>query len=86
MLEEPTFYAYAYPEAAGFPDAAVTPSHAYYHTGMHEWLLPYEAVRSAADPDSMILEFCESTYSAAATLAGWDRAALESTVHVGATF
>jgi hypothetical protein len=74
---QPAFYSYAYPEPAGFADAAVGPVQARYDTTLREWLLPYEAVRAAADPDAMVLEFLQSTYEAAATLAGWDRAALE---------
>lgn len=76
-LEEPAFYAYAYPEPHGCSNAPIDPPEGYYHTGMHEWVLPYDAVRRAADPDSMLLSFCQSTYAAAANLGGWDRAALE---------
>jgi hypothetical protein len=78
-LEEPAFYAYAYPEPPGYPTASIDPSEAYYHLGMHEWILPYDAVRKAADPDSVVLSFCQSTYAAAANLGQWDRAALERT-------
>jgi hypothetical protein len=74
--EEGSFYAYAYPEPAGFGDWSVAaPGH--YDTTIREWLLPYGAVRRAADPDAMVLDFMQSTYDAAADLAGWDRAALE---------
>jgi hypothetical protein len=76
-LEEPAFYAYAYPEPPGFADAKRNPAEAYYHTGMHEWILSYDVVRQAPDPDAMLLAFCESTYAAAASLGKWDRAALE---------
>lgn len=76
-LEEPAFYAYSYPEPPGCAATAIRPDAAYYHQGMHEWILPYEAVRTAADPAAMVLAFCESTYAAAADLAEWDRAALE---------
>jgi len=76
-LEEPAFYAYAYPEPPGCPTAPLDPPEAYYHMGMHEWILPYDAVRKAPDPDSMLLSFCQSTYSAAANLGGWDRGTLE---------
>ena len=76
-LEEPAFYAYAYPEPPGYATARVEPSGAYYHSTMREWILPYEAVRTRADPEAELLAFCESTYAAAAGLAGWDRAALE---------
>ena len=78
-VEEPAFYAYAYPEPPGFPRATADPAEAYYHPGMHEWILPYDAVRTARDPDSVLLSFCESTYSAAATLGKWDRVSLERT-------
>jgi len=74
---EPAFYAYAAPQPPGYANAAIAPSAAYYHPTMFEWILPYEAVRTAADPDRTLLEFCESTYAAAATLGAWDRAALE---------
>jgi uncharacterized protein DUF5996 len=76
-IEEPAFYAYAYPEPAGFADAKVNPAEAYYQTGIHEWILPYDAVRNARDPDATLLAFCGATYSAAAALGSWDRALLE---------
>jgi hypothetical protein len=74
---EPAFYAYAVPEPAGLKTAAVLPAAAYYHQEMGEFILPYEAVRTSADPDEAIRQFVDSTYDRAATLAGWDRAALE---------
>jgi hypothetical protein len=74
---EPAFYAYAAPQPPGYADASIEPGAAYYHPTMSEWILPYEAVRTAADPDRMLLQFCETTYAAAATLGEWDRAALE---------
>ena len=77
---EPAFYAYAVPQPDGLMDAAVRPDAAYYHRELGEFILPYEAVRTAASPDAMIQEFIDSTYDAAATLAGWDRAALERPV------
>ena len=76
-VAEPAFYAYSYPEPTGCDVAPVRPDGAYYHPQMREWILPYEAVRSSADPDRAILEFLQSTYEAAANLAKWDRAALE---------
>ena len=76
-IEEPAFYAYAYPEPPGCDVAHVEPPGVYYHATMREWILPYESVRSAADPDAAVLAFCESTYATAADLGGWDRAALE---------
>jgi hypothetical protein len=76
-LPEPAFYAYAYPEPAGYGQRTVQPSQAYYHTGMREFILPYEAVRTASSPDDVLLQFAQSTYEAAADLANWNRAALE---------
>jgi hypothetical protein len=77
---EPSFYAYAVPEPDGLKEAPVRPDAAYYHRELGEFLLPYEAVRTAADPDGAIREFVASTYAQAATLGGWDRAALERAV------
>ena len=77
MLEEPVYYAYAYPVPAGLAAASVKPREAYWHTGMKEFFLPYEAVRAAKSPDDAILDFLQSSYEAAAELAKWDRKALE---------
>ena len=77
---EPAFYAYAVPEPHGFNTARVLPGEAFYHSELKEFILPYEAVRTAASPEAAIAAFVDSTYSHAATLAGWDRAALESSV------
>ena len=74
---EPAFYAYAVPEPDGLKTARVRPAAAFYHTEMSEFILPYEAVRTAASPAAEIAAFIESTYDQAATLAHWDRAALE---------
>jgi hypothetical protein len=76
-VTEPSFYAYAYPEPPGFAEFKIQPREASYHQGMREFLLPYEAVRTAKDPDEALLAFLQSTYEAAAELAGWDRRALE---------
>lgn len=76
-VAEPAFYAYAYPEPAGSPQAPIGPASARYDMAMREWILPYEAVRTSADPDATLLEFLQRTYDAAATLGGWDRAALD---------
>lgn len=76
-LPEPVFYAYASPEPPGFKEAWVEPEGAYYSQDLGEFLLPYEAVRTAASPGDALLRFAESTYAAAADLARWDRAALE---------
>jgi hypothetical protein len=74
---EPAFYAYAVPEPEGLKNAAVQPGGAYYHRDLGEFILPYEAVRTAASPEAAISAFLDSTYDRAATLAGWDRATLE---------
>jgi Family of unknown function (DUF5996) len=76
-VTEPVFYAYAYPEPDRFSTYPIQPAEAFYHAQMHEFMLPYEAVRQAADPDAMLLTFLRSTYEAAASLGNWDRAALE---------
>jgi hypothetical protein len=76
-LPEPVFYAYGYPEPDGFARARVRPAAARYHEVLREFVLPYEAVRAAAQPAADVLAFCESTYEAAAELGRWDRAALE---------
>jgi hypothetical protein len=76
-LPEPIFYSYAYAEPAGFNAARVGPEAAYYNTDFKEFVLPYEAVRTSADPDAALLEFLQTTYEAAAVNADWDRAALE---------
>lgn len=73
----PAFYAYAYPEPAGFGTAVLRPGSAAYESTMHEFILPYDAVRRAQSPDAMLLEFLQSSYEAAARLGAWDRAALE---------
>ena len=71
------FYSYAYPEPAGFSAAPVKPDAAFYSADLREFILPYDRVRQAADPDTTLLEFLQTTYEAAANLAKWDRAALE---------
>ena len=74
---EPAFYAYAVPEPEGLKSARVRPDAAFYHREMGEFILPYDAVRRAASPAAEITAFIESTYDQAATLARWDRAALD---------
>jgi len=76
-IDNPVFYAYAYPEPQGFKDYPIQPSEAFYHTGMGEFLLPYDVVRMSESPDDVLLSFLQSTYEAAATSANWDRHALE---------
>jgi hypothetical protein len=72
-----SFYAYAAPEPAGFPQAPVKPRQAAYSAQLKEFLLPYEAVRSAASPEKELMSFLETTYEAGARLARWNRAELE---------
>lgn len=67
------FYSYAYPSPAGFAQARIEPAGAQWSDTYGQWLLPYDVVRSAPDPDAAVLAFLGSTYRAAADLAGWDR-------------
>ncbi|MBB4001301.1 DUF5996 family protein [Aurantimonas endophytica] len=76
-IDYPAFYAYAYPAPAGYRAAAVQPDAAFWHEGLSEFMLPYDAVRTAADPDEALMAFLVSTYEAAADLGGWDRDLLE---------
>ena len=76
-VDYPAYYSYAYPEPAGFGGAAVRPAQAFYSQDFREFILPYDAVRTAADPDGTLLEFLQSTYEAAADLGKWDRRELE---------
>jgi hypothetical protein len=71
------YYSYAYPTPPGFADEAVGPEDALFLEDAGEFVLPYDAVRTASDPDAVLLEFLRTTYEAAANAAGWDRAALE---------
>jgi hypothetical protein len=71
------FYVYAYPEPAGYSETALTTAGAFYDKGLAQFILPYDAVRQAPDPDALLLGFLQETYSAAADLAKWDRKALE---------
>ncbi|MEO8364492.1 MAG: DUF5996 family protein [Ilumatobacteraceae bacterium] len=75
--EEGMFYAYAYPEPQGFPLWPVKPAQAFYDTTLGEFLLPYSVVRTASDPDALLMPFFQSAYEGAAELGGWDRQALE---------
>jgi hypothetical protein len=74
---EGAFYAYAYPEPDGFAEFPVGPTGAFYSQEYGQFLLPYEHVRTATDPDATLLQFLHSTYDAAAERGGWDRPALE---------
>jgi len=73
------FYAYAYPEPAGLRDQAIDVGGAYYDAALGEFILPYESMRRAQDPEATLLRFLQRTYEVAADLAGWDRAGLERT-------
>jgi hypothetical protein len=75
------FYAYAYPEPPGFARASIAPEAASWNEQMHEFVLPYEAVRSLPNPDRAVLDFFAATYDAAANLGGWDRTTLERTTN-----
>jgi hypothetical protein len=78
-IDYPAFYSYAYPEPAGFKDARVVPDGAFYSGDYREFILPYDAVARAGSPDDLLLEFLQSSYEAAASLAQWDRSGLEVT-------
>ncbi len=75
--DEGAFYSYAYPGPDGFADYPVGPAEAFFSEEFGQFLLPYEAVRTAADPDRALMEFLQTTYDAAAERGSWDRAALE---------
>jgi hypothetical protein len=76
-IDYPSYYSYAYPTPAAFREQPVQPAAAGFSEALGEFLLPYEAVRTAADPNAALLAFLQSTYEAAARTAQWDRAALE---------
>jgi len=75
-FERPAFYAYTYPEPPGFAATPVSPPGAY-NPALREFLLPYDTVRTAADPAASVADFLASTYAAAAGLGGWPRGDLE---------
>ncbi|MEP6808885.1 MAG: DUF5996 family protein [Chthoniobacterales bacterium] len=76
-MPEAVFYSYAYPSPPGFAEASVRSQGAAWNGAMGEFILPYEAVRTAANPEQILREFLESSYAAAANLAHWDRGNLE---------
>jgi hypothetical protein len=76
-IDYPAFYSYAYPAPDGFGAARVRPDAAFFSKELGEFILPYDAVRTAAQPDQALLEFLQSSYEAAANAAKWDRDALE---------
>jgi hypothetical protein len=77
------FYAYMAPPPPGFEKASIRPPEAYYDDQLGEFLLPYDAVRSAAEPRKVLMDFLQSTYEAGADLAHWDREALEAQKQAG---
>jgi len=76
-VKDAAFYSYTAPEPPGFKEARVRPEAAHYEKQLGEFLLMYEDVRQAESPTATLLEFCQSTYDAGASLGNWDRAALE---------
>jgi hypothetical protein len=76
-IDYPAFYSYAYPEPAEFRAVKARPDAAFFSEALGEFVLPYDAVRTAENPDRALLDFLESTYLAAANNAKWDREALE---------
>jgi hypothetical protein len=76
-VQAPAFFAYTYPELPECPEATIRPDAAFYHPDLSEFILPYDEVRVAPSSDQLILDFFQSAYEVWATLAEWDRAALE---------
>jgi len=76
-MPTPVFYSYAYPEPPGFAEAKIKPDAAFYEAKLREFILPYDAVRTAESPDAILLDFAQSAYDAASKLGKWDREALE---------
>jgi uncharacterized protein DUF5996 len=79
-IDYPAYYSYAYPAPEGFASARVRPAQALFSKELGEFILPYDAVRTAADPRAALMDFLQSTYDAAADLGKWDRAALECAI------
>jgi len=76
-IPTPVFYSYAYPEPPGFAGAKVQPPEVYYESKLREYILPYDAVRTAEKSDEVLLDLAQSAYDAASKLGKWDRDALE---------
>jgi hypothetical protein len=76
-VDYPAFYSYAYPGPKGFAEARVKPAQAFFAPELGEFLLPYDAVQKASDPEALLMDFLQSTYDAAADLGKWDRVTLE---------
>lgn len=79
-LGKPAYYSYVAPAPEGLSKASLRPEQAFYSNELSEFLLFYDDVRTAGDPDQSLMEFLQSTYEAGATLANWDRASLERSV------
>jgi hypothetical protein len=77
------FYVYAYPEPENYGATRLTTAGAFYDKNVGQFILPYDAVREARDPDALLLGFLQETYAAAADLAHWDRKALERSTAAG---
>jgi hypothetical protein len=75
-MPAPLYYSYAYPEPSGFAETKLQPDAAFYESKLREFVLPYDAVRTAGNPDQVLLEFAQSAYDAASKLGKWDRDAL----------
>jgi hypothetical protein len=73
----PIYYSYAYPEPPGFSEAKIQPEAAHYDPKLHEFVLPYDTVRTAENADQVLLEFAQSAYDHASALGKWDREALQ---------
>jgi Family of unknown function (DUF5996) len=82
VIPYPAFYSYAYPEPSGFAQAAIRPAAAFYSADLSEYILPYDAVARAGDPDRALMDFLQSTYEAAASFGKWDRGTLECPIGV----
>jgi hypothetical protein len=83
LYPKAAFYSYAYPKPDGFENAQV-PKGAFYEPALREFLLPYDTVKNSKDPDSLVLEFFQKTYEAAAILGHWDRESLEHSSYLEA--
>ena len=81
-VKDAAFYSYTAPEPQGFHEALVRPETAYYDQQLGEFILLYEEVRRAESPSAALLDFCQTTYEAAAGLGGWDRRALERELYL----
>jgi hypothetical protein len=77
-VDYPAFYSYASPSPPGFASAAICPAQAFWNSNLNQYNLPYDAVRTADDPEQALMDFLMSTYEAAASAGKWNRTAVES--------